>query len=124
MKASVYSETLLDHFARPRNIEALDSPTHTVQCENPVCGDQLRLSVNCSDGRIAAVSFRARGCTASIACGSALTGLLAGKSLDELRSLRAADVEDAVGGLIPESKHAAALCADAVRKLEAAWKTF
>jgi hypothetical protein len=31
--------------------------------------------------------------------------------------LKAADVEDAVGGLMPESKHAAALCMDALRAL-------
>ena len=119
----MYSATLLDHFAHPRNIEDLDCPTHMVQCENPVCGDQLRVNLRCEDGRIAQISFRARGCTASIACGSALTELLIGKNLEEIRSLRAADVEEAVGGLILESKHAAVLCADAVRKLEAVWKT-
>ena len=119
----MYSEKLIDHFANPRNLEAVEFPTHTVECENPVCGDQLRLLVKCVEGRIAAVSFRARGCTASIACGSALTELLDGKSLAEIRLLHAADIEEAVGGLIPESKHAALLCSDVVRNLEAAWKT-
>ena len=87
-----------------------------------MCGDQLRLTVLCREGRISEVRFLARGCTASIACASALTELLAGKSCAELPAIRAAQVEAAVGGLINESKHAAVLCADVVKKLEAEWK--
>jgi nitrogen fixation NifU-like protein len=49
--------------------------------------------------------------------------LLVGKTRGELSGIRAAQVEAAVGGLITESKHAAVLCADAVKKLEAEWKT-
>jgi len=40
-----------------------------------------------------------------------------GKTRSELAALNPAAVETAVGGLIPESKHAAVLCADAVKKL-------
>lgn len=118
----MYSPELLDHFAHPRNVGDLESPTYRVDCENPVCGDQLRIGVECGTGRIDAVRFKARGCTASIACGSALTELLMGKTRAELALIRAVQVEEAVGGLIAESKHAAVLCADAVRKLEAEWK--
>jgi nitrogen fixation protein NifU and related proteins len=118
----VHNPQLLDHFANPRNPGKLEGATHEIACENPVCGDQLRLSLRCEDGRVEEVRFLARGCTASIACGSALTELLVGRRREELKQLGAADVESAVGGLIVESKHAAVLCADAVRKLEAVWK--
>jgi hypothetical protein len=47
---------------------------------------------------------------------------MTGRSVGELSKLKAADIEAAVGGLNPESKHAAVLCVDAVRKLEAEWK--
>lgn len=119
----MYSSELLDHFANPRNAGELEEATHRIACENPVCGDQLRLSVGCADGKVSKVRFLARGCTASIACASALTELMTGRSLAELARLKAVDVEAAVGGLNPESKHAAVLCVDAVRKLEAEWKT-
>lgn len=95
-----------------------------ISIENPVCGDQLRLSVRCSGERVVQVRFLARGCTASIACASALTVLLEGRARRDLAALKPAEIEAAVGGLNPESKHAAVLCADAVRKLEAEWKTF
>jgi hypothetical protein len=38
-----------------------------------------------------------------------------GKSVPDLARLRAADIEDAVGGLSAESKHSAVLCVDAVK---------
>ena len=121
-RAILYSAELLDHFSNPRNAGELSSPTYRLSCENPVCGDQLRVTVLCSGERISDVRFLARGCTASIACASALTELLAGKTLAELSGIRAGEVEAAVGGLIQESKHAAVLCADVVKKLEAEWK--
>jgi len=119
---TVYSPQLLDHFANPRNAGEIAAPTLRVACENPVCGDQLRLTLRCEASKLVEVKFLARGCTASIACASALTELLTGKQRHELSVLRAKEIEAAVGGLIPESKHAAVLCADAVKAVEAAWK--
>jgi hypothetical protein len=40
-----------------------------------------------------------------------------GRTRAELKLLRAADIEQAVGELSNESKHAAVLCIDAVKKL-------
>ncbi len=115
--ARIHSQRLLDHFQNPRNVGDLEAPAVTVEVENPACGDVLRLSVQWEEGRIGKVRFRARGCAASVAAGSALTGLLEGRTRQEAEKVDAAAVEEAVGGLIPESKHAAALCADAVRAL-------
>src|SRR5579864_8872870 len=113
----VYSETFLDHFQNPRNVGELPAPAITVEVSNPVCGDILRLSAEFQNGVVTAVAYKARGCTASIAAGSAVTEWMRGKGPRELAAIRAADVEEAVGGLIPESKHVAVLCVDAVKKL-------
>jgi len=61
--------------------------------------------------------YKVRGCTASIAAGSALTEWMNGKMRAEVAGLRAATIEEAVGGLRAESKHAAVLCVDAVKAL-------
>jgi nitrogen fixation NifU-like protein len=113
----MYSERLLEHFRNPRNVGDLEPPAVTVEVTNPACGDILRLAARFEEERVADVRYRTRGCTASIAAGSALTEWIAGKSRTQLRGLRAADVEEAVGGLQPESKHAAVLCVDAVKAL-------
>lgn len=116
----MYSERLLDHFRNPRNVGELPPPAVTVEVDNPACGDILRLSACFEGDRIVEVRYKTRGCTASIAAGSALTEWMIGKTRAELAVLKAAVLEDAVGGLIPESKHAAVLCLDGVKRLLAA----
>jgi nitrogen fixation NifU-like protein len=113
----MYSERLLDHYRNPRNVGELSPPAVTIEASNPACGDILRLSVRFAEGRVAEACYKTRGCSASIATGSALTEWMIGKSRTELAGLRAADIEEAVGGLAVESKHAAVLCVDAVGAL-------
>lgn len=111
------SPQLLDHFQNPRNAGEVPGADLVVETENPVCGDVLKLWLRTDGGRIVQAGFKCRGCVASMACGSALTELLAGRTLVEARALTAADVEQAVGGLEQASKHAAELAVDAVRKV-------
>lgn len=114
----VYSPTLLYHFQHPRNTGELDPPALTVEVENPACGDILRLSVRFdATGTAREIRYKVRGCTASIAAGSALTLWMQDKTRTELGRLKAADIEEGLGGLSPESKHAAVLCTDAVKRL-------
>jgi len=103
------SPELIDHFRNPRNVGELPPPAVVVEVENPICGDILRLSALVEQGRVTEARYKVRGCAASIGAGSALTELIAG-----LKQIGKEDVERAVGGLSNESKHAAALCIDAL----------
>lgn len=111
------SPELVDHFRNPRNVGELAPPAVTVEVSNPVCGDILRLSVRMDAGRVAGIGYKVRGCAASIAAGSALTVLSEGRDRADLARITSQTVEDAVGGLSNESKHAAALCVDAMRAI-------
>ena len=113
----MYSAKLLDHFQNPRHVGELSPPAVTVEVSNPACGDILRLSARFEEGIVREVAYKTRGCTASIAAGSALTEWMAGRTRAELAAIKPATVEQALGGLEPESKHAAALCVDGVRAL-------
>jgi nitrogen fixation NifU-like protein len=113
----VYSERLLDHFQNPRNVGELDPPAVTVEVSNPACGDILRLSARFEGEVVAEARYKIRGCTASIAAGSALTEWIVGKRRSELAMLRPEAIESALGGLAAESRHAAVLCVDAVKAL-------
>jgi nitrogen fixation NifU-like protein len=108
----MYSVQLLDHFEHPRNGGELEDADAAKELENPVCGDVLRLTLKISDGRITAARFKAKGCVPSMACASALTELICGKSLQEARALRRDAVINAVGGLPQASTHAAQLAID------------
>ncbi|MBZ5627206.1 MAG: iron-sulfur cluster assembly scaffold protein [Acidobacteriia bacterium] len=116
----MYSAHLLDHFKNPRHVGQLPAPAITVDVTNPACGDMLRLSARFDGGRVAEARYQIRGCTASIAAGSALAEWMTGKSLAELTALTPAVVEELLDGLEPASKHAAVLCVDGVKKLLAA----
>jgi nitrogen fixation NifU-like protein len=113
----MHSERLLEHFRNPRNVGELQPPAKVVDVSNPACGDLLRLSVRFENDRVAEVKYQVRGCTASIAAGSALTEWMQGKSRVELKTLTTGMIEEALGGLEAASKHAAVLSIDGVKRL-------
>ena len=110
----MYSAQLLDHFQNPRNVGEIAGADAVAEIENPACGDVLRLSLKSSEGRITQARFKAKGCVAAIACGSALTELVAGKTLNDARNVQREDVSAAVGSLPQGSSHAAQLALDAL----------
>ena len=110
----MYSVQLLDHFQNPRNAGDLPDADATVEIENPVCGDVIRLSVQFDADWIAQIRFKAKGCVPAMACGSALTEMVLGKTAEEARRLTREDLVRAVGGLPQASSHAAQLALDAL----------
>jgi nitrogen fixation NifU-like protein len=113
----MYSERLLEHFQNPRNVGELAEPAVVVEVSNPACGDIMRLSARFEGDVATEVRYKVRGCTASIAAGSALTEWLLGKTRAQLAAFQPSIVDEAVGGLPPESKHAGILCADAIKRI-------
>jgi nitrogen fixation NifU-like protein len=110
----MYSAQVLDHLQNPRNAGEISDPDGVAEVQNPACGDILRITLKVSDGRIVAARFKAKGCVAAMACGSALTEILDGKTVREAQALRREQVTAAVGGLPQASTHAAQLALDAL----------
>ncbi len=113
----MYSERLLDHFQNPRHAGELAPPAVTVEVANPACGDILRLSARFDGDRVTQARYKTRGCTASIAAGSVLAEWMTGRTRVELAAIQTGVIEEGLGRLEPESKHAAVLCVDGVRAL-------
>jgi len=122
----VYSAELLDHFQNPRNAGEVETPDHTARLENPVCGDILELSLklktrseqaSADAQRIVDIRFRAKGCVPTLACGSAITELVKGKTVAEARRLSREELVRKVGGLPPASDHASHLAIDTLAAL-------
>lgn len=110
----MYSAQLLDHFQNPRHAGDLEGANAAAEIENPVCGDVIRVSLRVENGKVVDARFKARGCVPAIACGSALTELMIGKRLADVRGLNRDDVFAAVGGVPAASTHAAQLALDAL----------
>jgi nitrogen fixation NifU-like protein len=107
-----YSEALRDHLANPRNAGTLEDADADIELTNPVCGDRLRLTLRVSAGRIQAARFLAYGCPPTLACGSALTELIQGKTLAEAARLTRQELTNTLGGLPARKGHAAALAVE------------
>ena len=112
---TLYSRIFKDHFEKPRNAGELPDANAVSEETNPVCGDRLRLMLRIRDRRIEAAGFLAYGCPPTLVCGSMLTELLVGKTVDEAMLLTRAELVAAVGGLPSRKQHAAALAIEALR---------
>jgi nitrogen fixation protein NifU and related proteins len=81
-------EIILDHYQNPRNQGRLDHPTLANRGNNPLCGDEIEISVAIEepDGLIRDIAFVGRGCSISQASASMMTELVKGKKLEEAES--------------------------------------
>jgi len=113
----VYSPQVLDHFEHPRNPGVVESPDVIAQVENPVCGDVLKLTARISQQRILEVKFLVKGCVPAMACASAITELVDGKTLAEASALKREELICHLGGLPEASTHASHLAMDALGML-------
>ena len=113
----MYSPELLDHFQNPRNVGDIEFPDASVQLENPACGDVLKLTAKLDGKQIEDIRFRAKGCVPAMACGSAITELVKGKTVEEARQVSREELVRKLGGLPQASAHASHLAVDTLAVL-------
>ena len=101
----LYQQVILEHNKKPRNFGKLEPCTHHADGHNPLCGDQLKLTVQVEDGRIADIKFEGSGCAIDVASASLMTGAVKGKTTEEAD--RMADQFRAMvrGDLDPDQPH-------------------
>jgi len=110
-----YSDTLIDHFRNPRNAGMMREPDGVGEGEYEQCMDLARFYLRVRDGRVAEARFQAYGCGPTLAACSAGTEVAAGAALEELARIGEDRIEDAVGGLPAERRHAAVVVARALQ---------
>ena len=81
----LYQDIILEHNKRPRNYGPLMGATHSADGHNPLCGDEINVSLRSGDGHVEEIHFQGQGCAISKASASLLTEALAGKSIDDAR---------------------------------------
>ena len=84
----LYREIILDHYRSPRNRGELPTPpAHRVEGFNPLCGDEVVLSIEVTDGTLTDIKVAGSGCSISQSSGSLMSAAVKGKPLDEVRRL-------------------------------------
>ena len=84
----LYREIILDHYRSPRNRGELPvPPAHRVEGFNPLCGDEVVLSLDVTDGQLRDIKIAGSGCSISQSSGSLMSAAVKGKSIEEVREL-------------------------------------
>jgi nitrogen fixation protein NifU and related proteins len=94
----LYRELILDHYKSPRNHGLLDGADAVAEGQNPLCGDEVTVSVRLGEnGVIDDVGFEGRGCAISQAATSMLTDLVKGRTAQEVASMPKEELLEEVG---------------------------
>jgi len=83
----MYRDYILDHYKNPRNAGTLPGATNTYHDNNPLCGDEITMSLLIDDDKVKDVRFKGKGCAISQASASILTEEIKGKTLDEVKAI-------------------------------------
>jgi NifU-like protein involved in Fe-S cluster formation len=118
----LYSDTVKDHFAKPRNVGEFADPDATGSAKNAVDGDQVQLQLRIKNGVIIDAKMKVMGCVAAIASSSMLTETVKGKTVGEALSFSKDSLVERLGGL-PEHKIRCSLtCMDALKIALEGWR--
>jgi nitrogen fixation NifU-like protein len=94
----MYREVILDHYKAPRNHGILDPNDAVAEGQNPLCGDEVTVSVRFGEGDIIeSVGFEGRGCAISQAATSMLTDLVKGRSAQEVAVMQKEELLEEIG---------------------------
>ncbi len=83
----LYQEVVLDHGKRPRNFGPLEGATHRAEGLNPLCGDRITVYAKLDGGVVRDLRFEGSGCAISKASASMMTGILKGKTTEDVDAL-------------------------------------
>ena len=112
-----YSEKVLEHYEKPRNIGSLDSGDASVGTGlvgAPECGDVMKLQIKVENNRIVDAKFKTFGCGSAIASSSLATEWVKGKTLDEAQSIKNTEIVAELS-LPPVKIHCSVLAEDAIK---------
>ena len=113
-----YSDKVMEHYERPRNVGSLDSGDSSVGTAlvgAPECGDVMKLQIKVDENeKIIDAKFKTFGCGSAIASSSLATEWIKGKSIDEANTIQNVDIVEELS-LPPVKIHCSVLAEDAIK---------
>ena len=112
-----YSEKVMEHYEKPRNIGSMDSRDNSVGSGlvgAPECGDVMKLQIKVEKDRIVDAKFKTFGCGSAIASSSLATEWVKGKSMDEAMAIENTEIVEELS-LPPVKIHCSVLAEDAIK---------
>ena len=112
-----YSDKVIEHYEKPRNIGSLDSRSKSVGTGlvgAPECGDVMKLQIEVENNKIVDAKFKTFGCGSAIASSSLVTEWVKGKTLEEAQKLKNTEIVKELS-LPPVKIHCSVLAEDAIK---------
>ena len=113
-----YSEKVLEHYEKPRNIGSLDTGRNDVGTGlvgAPECGDVMKLQIQVDDNnKIIDAKFKTFGCGSAIASSSLATEWVKGRTIDEASMIQNTEIVKELS-LPPVKIHCSVLAEDAIK---------
>jgi nitrogen fixation NifU-like protein len=114
-----YSEKVVEHYEKPRNVGSMDSSNRSIGTGlvgAPECGDvmKLQIQVNEETGVIEDAKFKTFGCGSAIAASSLATEWVKNKKLDEAMEINNTEIVEELS-LPPVKIHCSVLAEDAIK---------
>ena len=113
-----YSEKVIEHYEKPRNIGSLDSRSKSVGTGlvgAPECGDVMKLQIQVDDdNKIVHAKFKTFGCGSAIASSSLATEWIKNKTIDEASMIQNTQIVEELS-LPPVKIHCSVLAEDAIK---------
>ena len=112
-----YSEKVIEHYERPRNIGSMDKRSSSVGTGlvgAPECGDVMKLQIMVENDKIIDAKFKTFGCGSAIASSSLATEWIKNKTVDEASMINNTEIVEELS-LPPVKIHCSVLAEDAIK---------
>jgi nitrogen fixation NifU-like protein len=117
----IYSARVIETARNPRNLGRMAGPDVQAIVRG-WCGDTMEMYLRLDGEWIQEATFMTDGCGPSVACGSMLTIMVQGMSLEEAGQIKPEDLIDALDGLPEESTHCAELAVTTLQEAISHWQ--
>lgn len=112
----MYNEKVMEIFANPKNVGAIENANAIGTVGNPSCGDIMKLYLLIKDNKIEDAKFETFGCAAAIVSSSVATEMIKGKTVEEALNLNNQEIIDYLGGLPAQKIHCSVLAKEAIEE--------
>ncbi len=111
----IFSERVVEEALNPKNVGMIEDPDGASRITGP-CGDTMEIYLKIEDERIIEARFLTDGCGPTIACGSVLTELIRGKTVEGASRLNDEEILSVLGDLPEEHLHCPVLAVNTLKE--------
>ena len=113
-----YSNQVMNHFFKPKNMGKMKNPDLMAEIQNPICKDTMKIYIRIDkkSNKIKECKFQTIGCAAAISSSDVACELIKGKTLKEAKKINKKDILKKLHGLPKLKEHCSLLGEKAIKK--------